>query len=390
MSWKKALFFISLFLILTPRFPVESNEPSIELYFFWGMGCSHCENQKVFLAELAEEYPELVIRDFEVYRNRKNQELFQKMAAAYQVNVRGIPITFIGDKVITGFEGVRTTGRDIKNIVENCLIQECPSPLERISGDQALPIEKGDSALDDTLFELSLFGRDIGISAESSLPWLAIGLGLIDGINPCTLSVLFFLLTYLLAIGSRRKAVKTGLIFALTVFAIYLMFMLGILNLITLIGVVYRIKIFVAIIVLVAGLIMLKDFFYYGRWISLEIPNKTKPAIKKLIQKGTIPSAIILGALASLVEIPCSAGIPLAYTIVLAQQQISGLAALPYLVAYNFFYIVPMLIIIGLVAFVLLKVDQAEAWRLKFRKYMRLVSGIILLFLGISLLMGWM
>jgi cytochrome c biogenesis protein CcdA len=91
-----------------------------------------------------------------------------------------------------------------------------------------------------------------------------------------------------------------------------------------------------------------------------------------------------------LVELPCTSGIPLVFTTILAQQHITGTLALLYLIAYNVFYVIPLLIVIGLVAFVLLKMEEAESWRLKFRKYMRLVSGIILTFLGIALLFGFM
>ncbi|MEM5883034.1 MAG: hypothetical protein QXQ77_02220, partial [Candidatus Aenigmatarchaeota archaeon] len=48
----------------------------------------------------------------------------------------------------------------------------------------------------------------------SKLPVILIGIlaGLVDGIfNPCALSVLFFMVAYMLALGSRRKLLIIGI-----------------------------------------------------------------------------------------------------------------------------------------------------------------------------------
>lgn len=506
-SKKENLIRISILVFFLSFFWVNliQAEQQPEIYFFWGEGCPYCELEKIFLENLKSEYPNLKINEFEIYNNQGNLKLLEDLAEAYQINLQGIPITFIGDEVVVGFGSANTTGETIENLVQECSSSNCLSPLSRLNSSENEPnhdsqendicvnlfiqsncdpcqnlitflenqsqqegfdlkiyniseseknakiyqevlgyynisstgfpilfigetylvgeerikenlksvvthcqktscpcplhdIEhaltqlprKDDFMPDNELLKLNFFGKTFSISAGSSLPWLTVGLGLIDGINPCTFSVLFFLLTYLLAIGSRKKAVKVGLVFSLTVFFVYLIFMLGILNLISIIGAINKIKILVAIIALIAGLIMLKDFFYYGRWISLEIPQKAKPVLQKLIKRGTIPSAIVLGILASLVELPCTSGIPLVYTTILAQQKIVGSAALLYLVAYNLFYIAPLLIIIGLVALVLVRIDAAEAWRIRLRKYMRLLSGLILIFLALAILLGWM
>ncbi|MDD5481997.1 MAG: cytochrome c biogenesis protein CcdA, partial [Candidatus Shapirobacteria bacterium] len=235
-------------------------------------------------------------------------------------------------------------------------------------------------------FTVDFFGRSINLYSGSPLYILGVILGLVDGINPCMFSVLLFLLTYLLAVGSRKKALKVGLAFTLGVFVIYFLFMVGMINLIGLIGFIQKIKTIVAILALAAGVIMVKDFFFYGKWFSLEIPSKAKPAVEKLIKKGTIPSALLLALLSSLVEIPCTSGIPLVYVTLLAQK---GGAYLPYLIWYNIFFVLPLLAIIVLVSLAWTQADKIEKWRLDFRKYMRLVAGLILVFLGFALLRGW-
>jgi cytochrome c biogenesis protein CcdA/glutaredoxin len=506
-----ALFFIVFVLVLWNSGLVSAQD-KIEVYFFWGQGCPHCAAEKPFLEELKQKYPQLEIKDFEIYYSRENQDLFQKMAKAYNTLPSGVPTTFIGREYIIGFGTKETTGREIENLIQKCLQNYCPSPGEILAtggidkwrppseqppeerpketsicihyfikdecpqcqnleeflgeiarkyqidfkiynisesqenyqiyqklqefygvsfagfptvflgntyllGNQSIrenierviircqkegcpcPVEEIKQTLkqipkpssftpeEKKEISITLFSKEIKISTQSSLLFLGAILGLADGINPCMFSVLLFLLTYLLAIGSKKRAIKVGLVFATGVFVVYFLFMLGLINLISLIGVIQKIKIIVAIFALIAGLILIKDFFAYGKWFSLEIPEGTKPWVEKLIKKGTVPSAILLALLSSLVELPCTAGIPLVYTTLLADQR--GVY-IPYLLWYNIFFVVPLLIIIAGVAFTWAQIDKIEKWRLNFRKYMRLTAGLILIFLAIALLKGWM
>ncbi len=514
---------ISLFIILTlfsllAFLPREiSASQKVEIYFFWGQGCPHCAQEKPFLEKLKQKYPQLEVKEFEVYYSKENQQLFQRIAQSYETSPSGVPTTFIGKEYIIGFGTEQTTGKQIENLIQNCLENYCPSPAEILAAgginkwqppeeqpsEENPPEEKpkessvcihyfvkdecvqcqslakflegvskryqidfkiynisesnenyqlyqklqefygisfagfpivflGDSYLvgDQSIKEniekvivrcqkngcpcpveeikqtlkqvpkpstftpeekkevsITFFGKEIKISTQASLLFLGAILGLADGINPCMFSVLLFLLTYLLAIGSKKRAIKAGLVFAIGVFIVYFLFMFGMINLISLIGVIQKIKIVVAIFALIASLILIKDFFAYGKWFSLEIPESTKPWVEKLIKRGTIPSAILLALLSSLVELPCTAGIPLVYTTLLADK--AGFY-IPYLFWYNIFFVIPLLIIIASVAFVWAQVDKVEKWRLNFRKYMRLIAGLILLFLAVALLKGWM
>ncbi len=79
---------------------------------------------------MKEKYPQLEVKEFEVYYNRENQELFQKVAQAYKTQVQGVPTTFIGKDFIVGFGTKETTGKQIENLIKNCLETPCPSPEE--------------------------------------------------------------------------------------------------------------------------------------------------------------------------------------------------------------------------------------------------------------------
>jgi len=407
------IFLFFGFTLLSPQIFAEDSTQSssnkVEVYFFWGKGCPHCAKEKSFLEGLEKKYPQLELKEFEVYYNRENQELFQRVAAAYKTSASGVPMTFIGKNFVLGFDSAQNTGKKIEALIQDCLQKTCPTPKEilekgiefQFSGHlesqvSSLPNQqdlkevsqnKTSSSKPKEEFSIEIFGKKINLHSSSPLYVLGMVLGLADGINPCMFSVLLFLLTYLLAIGSRRKTLKAGLAFTLTAFFVYLLFMMGLINLITLIGFLAEIKIIVGVIALVAGIIMIKDFFFYGRWFSLEIPSRAKPFIEKLIKRGTVPSAVLLALFSSLVELPCTSGIPLVYVTLLAQK---GGSYLFYLLWYNIFFILPLLVIIMVVSFAWTQVEKIEKWRVSFRKYMRLIAGLILLFLALALLRGWL
>lgn len=68
-----------------------------------------------------------------------------------------------------------------------------------------------------------------------SLP-LVIGAALIDAINPCAFAVLIILLTTLLITSTRRKALRSGIAFSVSIFLSYLLMGLGVYHIISNIG----------------------------------------------------------------------------------------------------------------------------------------------------------
>jgi len=233
--------------------------------------------------------------------------------------------------------------------------------------------------------KVPLFGE---ISLSLPLPVLGMILGFVDGaFNPCALSVLFFLVAYLMSLGSRKKSLILGITYCLMVFLVYFSFMYGISFVLSLTGYIQTIKKIVGVIVIALSLIELKDFFFYGKWFSLEIPKFAKPKIERLVNLATIPSAILLGLFVSFVEIPCAGVFPFVYTTILVEKA-SSLSIILYLLWYNLFFIFPLIFLTFVFYFGLIKVERAEQTRKKMRRYMRLVSGIIMFLLGIWLIWG--
>ena len=234
----------------------------------------------------------------------------------------------------------------------------------------------------------------------SNLPLILVGIltGLCDGIfNPCALSVLFFMVAYILALGSRRKILLIGISYSIMIFLVYFSFMYLLTQAISIttyyIGYVQIIRYAIGGILTIFGILEIKDFFFYGKGISLEIPKFAKPKIEKLVKSATLPSAILLGLLVSLVEIPCAGAFPILYTSFLSSSlnagNISWTEVIFYLIWYNIFFVTPLLILTLIFYFGFLKVEEAEKKRIELRKYMRLTAGIILIGFGIAFFVGW-
>lgn len=382
---KKTFFIIVvcclLFGICSPIIS-RATEP-VFIHLFTLPTCLHCQEIKPFVKEIAEKYK--VIFEEHSLTEEINIKLYDKLRELYKIKIAVVPALFVGNKYFIGSSAIR---ENLEKTIRECL--EDPNyicPVHRF--EQTLfkmPKPEEIVSVETKQTKIHVFGWEVFLDLKKSTLFLGMILGLIDGINPCMLMVFLFLLTYLLALGSRKKALTVGSVFIATVFVVYFLFMYGIFNLFHFIGFIQIIKIIIGIIALIVSLLMLKDFFFYNKFISLEIPTKARFLIQKLIQKGTIFSAVILAFFSSLVELPCSSGIPLAYVTILAERT---KYVLPYLFWYNLFFVVPLLVVMVLASVAIEKADQIETWRARFRKYMRLISGLILLILGLGLLLKW-
>ncbi len=382
--------------------PVSAKEKlevyPVKLYLFHATWCPHCKDELKYLKQLEKDFPNLIVLEFESSRDKKNKKLLETSARKYGVEKVAFPTTMIGEKHFIGFDNAEGMGEQLRREIVRCSFDKCSGWLDQqldTENDAKIAIEEGKQAnyvlsekqeQDKSEEKVRIFGKEINLQDSSIFP-LGVILGLADGVNPCMFSVLIFLLTYLLAIGSKKRAWKAGLVFVLTTFGLYFLFMLGILKVTEVLKIAFWVRWAVIGFALFAGLIMLKDFFFYGKWFSLEIGDSFKPKIKKLVQKGTVPSAFLLALLSGIAELPCTAGIPLAYTMALSKCQLNP--CLP-LIVYNFFFIVPSLLIVIAVNLTWTKIEAVEQKREKFKKWMRLVAGLLLVLLAAALYWEWL
>ena len=172
-----------------------------------------------------------------------------------------------------------------------------------------------------------------------------------------------------------------GFVYIFFVFFTYLLAGLGILYFLSSVPLFISeyISIIVGLLIVIAGLIEIKDFFWYGQGITLAIPPEKAKQIHEMTKKVTLPAMVILGAFVAGVELPCTGGPYLAILVFLSQN--FNFTALLWLVLYNIIFVMPLVVILLMVYFGM-KIQSLKRWKQDNRGYMRLATGVILIGLG--------
>ncbi len=238
---------------------------------------------------------------------------------------------------------------------------------------------------------IPIFG-EINIE-ETPLPVLTVIIGLADGFNPCAFFILTFLLAAMVAAASRKRILAVGGIFLFFSALIYFLFMSAWLNVFLLGAEIMLFTLFAGIVALVAGIINVKDFFFFKKGVSLTLPKKDKlkmtQRVNNLINradsfKALVAGTIIIAVTVNLYELLCTLGFPIVYTRILTLQNLSGFDHYLYLVLYNVMYVVPLAIIVAVFAISLGSMKFGEEGV----KNLKLISGLMILQLGASLLIN--
>ncbi len=362
------------------------------IYFFWGRGCPHCEEEKIFLSGMKKEYPSIKIIDHEVWYNKENAALLTRMAKAYNMKASGVPVSFIGKNAFIGFS--RQSKEEIAESIRKCLSGKCIDPADVVSGKISLDKNKG-ILLPEKTEELECQEKNKTVyipwigkldASEISLPVITLVIAGLDSFNPCAFFVLLSLLGLLIHAQSRKKMLLIGSVFVFFSGFIYFLFMAAWLNLFLVMGQVEIITKIAGSIAVVIAAINIKDFFVFKKGISLTIPDTAKPKLfdrmRKLLKSTSIVSILIgtaiLAIAANAYELLCTAGFPMVFTRILTLNNLSTVSYYLYLAVYNLIYIVPLTIIVIIFTVTLGKKNLTE-WQ---GRMMKLVSGTMMLGLG--------
>jgi len=371
--------------------PTVPERFAVPIYFFWGDGCPHCANQKVFLERLEADHPNVVVYDFEVYNVPENRPLMTAMATAFGRPVTGVPMTFIGDEVWVGYNDAM--GRQMRAAVERYETYAAPDPVDRVSPelrDQLAPPPPSPSEDGgELLLDVPLVGSvDVGHRAL----WLSTALiAFVDGFNPCSLWVLALLLAVVINTRSRKRVLLVGLTFLTITAAVYGLFIAGLFSIFSYVSFLGWIRVLVAGIALAFALINLKDYFAYKRGISLTIDDAQKPGIYRRIRgimnaKASWPATLAAtGGMAlgvTLVELPCTAGLPVLWTTLLADAGVATGAFVVLLLLYMLVYLLDELLVFGVVV-VTMRVTRIEERQ---GRVLKLVGGSVMLALALVML----
>jgi cytochrome c biogenesis protein CcdA len=212
---------------------------------------------------------------------------------------------------------------------------------------------------------------------------LVIGSAAIDSINPCAIGVLILMISVVLG-GNKgtKRLISVGLAYIGAIFMTYLIAGLGLVYFFTKVPIVIAeyLSMLVAALIILAAVIEVKEFFWYGKGFSLQIPTKFAKKIHEWsASKTSIFGVMTLGAFVAAVELPCT-GAP--YLAIITVLRINfNLQAFFMMVLYNFIFVSPLLVILFMVAGGT-KISKVAKFKEDGKGLMRLLMGLLLAALG--------
>ncbi len=380
---------IGLLLVLTASLVLAQGEQdvvttnevnTVDLHMFYGQGCPHCSKLRLFLEDMQSEYSSLVVHEHEVYHDQQGRELFGEMATNYGREISGVPTVFIDDKVIVGFSN--ELGENIETEINRCLTTDCGDPADKTSSHNVEEIT-GDS---------SPTPEEKGVTKSLTIP-IVVSAAAVDAINPCAFAVLIILMTAALSIANKKRALKFGLAFTVSIYISYFLIGLGLFSALQATGISHGFYIVVTVLAVIVGLLNVKDYFWYGKGFLMEVPLSWRPTMKKLLRSATSPwGAFLVGFAVSLFELPCTGG-PYIVILGLLAKEVTRSTGILYLLLYNLVFVAP-LIILSLIIYKGLSSTQAlEKIRQEKIKVLHLIAGILMLAIAgvmiLSIVKGW-
>ena len=404
--FKYFLILIIPFLLLTN---VSAKEKEITLYFFHGDGCPHCAAEDEFLKNNKEEFKNLKIVKYEIWNNDENRKLLDNVAAKFDMEVKGIPFNVIGNTIIKGYLDDSSTGQKILNAYYYYQDNEYHDYVKDfLDGDKKI-IEVNEEAVKYQkkkvpekeqksvhTIKIPLIGE---VDLEKvSLSFATVLIGLVDGFNPCAMWILLFLISALIGMKDRKRMFIIGFSFILTSGLVYLAILLSWINIVVKVSTSILFRNIIAVVAIVGGLINLRSYLK-----SLKeddgcdiVDDKKRKKIFSKIKTFTKEKSLLLAILGAMglaisvniVELACSAGLPLVFSELLTINNISGLSSLPYILLYILFFLIDDIIVFT-IAVVTMTSNGISS---KFNKYSHLVGGIIMLIIGLLLIFkpGWL
>lgn len=363
MSRKLVKMFLLLSFFLTFSQVVIAEEYSDKMYYILSDTCSVCAEVSIYLDELEQEGN----LTYEVIRLevRRDREEVARVKEEYDVDETLVPLFIFEDKHILGFNP----------IVERELTDRLTSGVGRDA------VKKG-GLLDRNLEDLPLILATVLI-------------GTVDGFNPCSLWALMFLVSMVIRFNSRKKMAIVGGTYILTVGLIYGLFMVGTFSVVILIidyfwfrFALFSLGMLVAVVNIREGLGLKKSS------LSFTINDDHKKSFVKNIRDrlfrveslfGLVLASVAIAAFASFIELPCTAGFPIIWNGLVSSHGV-GLAEYGfYLMIYLTMYISMEVLIVIFMVWTMRKAFMGEF----IGGNLKLVSGLLMGFLAIILLLGY-
>lgn len=413
---QRVFFIIGLLSLLAFITPVSAQTPSpqkpVTIHLFWGEGCPHCAKAKQFFDRLLPQYPNVELKEYEVYYNQDNRILFGNLCAQYGIEQLAVPTFFIGPYYMQGY--IEDYDQDIQALIEKCLREGCTDALASIVTPSGTPQATAThqpgftpspvlaeatqpsfvtpSAINQPgILEIPFIGQ-IDLGAQS-LSLSTILIAFVDGFNPCSMWVLTMLLALTIHTGSRKKVVLIGLIFLTVSALIYALIIAGLFSVLQIVSFIGWIQIVVALISLFFAFVNIKDYFWYKEGISFTIADDKKPGIYQRLRAvmdasqsfwGLVGATVLLSVGVSMVEFSCTSGFPVLWSNLLIANHVNTTSFLLLLLLYMIMYQV-VLVVVFISVVTSLKASRLDE---KHGRLLKLVGGMLMLVLALVMLIN--
>ena len=398
----KKIFFVMIIFMTGLSFVMASEDSNkeknlVNIYLFYSDTCPHCAKEEELLDEIMDKYDNVRLYKYEI-GDEDNSKLLDEVASLYNTTVSGVPFTVIGDKIYKGFSYENSKVKFI-GTVDYYSNYGYVDRVGKYIGGIELPsyqINDDDVEVTDYIDDYANYKIEVPLlgvveTKNLTLPVISILIGLVDGFNPCAMWVLLFLISMLIGMKDKKKMIILGTTFLLSSALVYLLFMLAWLNVATLLLKVNFVRILIGIIALVGAIFNLVGYFKHRKDNGCDvIDDKKRNRIFERIKKFTheknfflaILGVILLAVSVNIIELACSAGLPVMFTQILSMNNLTITQEILYIALYMLFFLIDDLVVF----FIAVRTMQVTGVSTKYGKISKLVGGILLLLIGILLI----
>ena len=374
-----------------------SEKNLVNIYLFHSYTCKHCKEEIKLLDELEKEYDNIKVYKYEVNEN-ENGELLKNISEIMGSKVTGTPYTIIGNKVFSGYDYENSKGR-FKGAIEYYSKYGYEDKVGEYISSIPLPsyeVKDTDPDVDEYINDYISYKVKLPLIGEVklknlTLPLITVVIGLADGFNPCAMWVLLFLISMLIGMKDKKRMWILGSTFLLTSALIYLIFMMSWLNLANLLISVVWVRVIIAVVSLVGGFINLRGYIKHRKVSGCDVVddkkrNKIITRIKKFTTEKNfwlaILGVIVLAISVNVVELACSAGLPVMFIEILSLNNLTAIEEIIYIVLYMLFFLLDDFVVF-VIAMTTLSLTGVSS---KYGNLSKLIGGILMLFIGLLLM----
>jgi cytochrome c biogenesis protein CcdA len=360
----------------------EVQSTKLNAHFFGSATCGECNQIKETLlkplvAENKEKF-EYTFHDIETDSGLNTLLAFEKQ---YNVKTSSPQELFLPDTFLTGFDDIMKYGKTMITA--------------RIASGNYGTI-KIDSSAGNLTEILKKKASDWGFLMGTLIA------GLADGINPCAIATMVFLISFMATRKRSRAQILTiGLVYTATVFFTYFAMGVGLKSVLEGIKQYHTISLGIrwaaAVAAALIAVLSFKDAISYGKTkntdaITLQLPKQVKLRIHKIISgnlSGTSLAigAIITGFLVTLLEAICTGQMYVPFIVAMTSDDSLKITGYLYLAFYNFLFVLPLLIVMVLAYYGMKWNELAKKTQNNMVK-IKIVLGIVMVGLTIYLING--